>query len=95
MRRPTLLLVVSMLGALPSGEEPTSLPSAPSANVAAANGYVSISAIQGAGHISPFVGQHVTTGGIVTAIAFNGYYVQDPVGDGDAEQPRCSVSIRL
>jgi predicted extracellular nuclease len=44
---------------------------------------VAISGIQGAGHISPFVGQQVTTGGIVTALAFNGYYVQDPVGDGD------------
>ncbi len=83
MRRPALLLVVSMFGALSCGEEPTGPPSAPSANVVEANGYVSISAIQGAGHISPFVGQSVTTGGIVTAIAFNGYYVQDPVGDGD------------
>jgi predicted extracellular nuclease len=39
--------------------------------------------IQGAGHISPFVDQKVTTTGVVTAIAFNGYYIQDPVGDGD------------
>jgi predicted extracellular nuclease len=44
---------------------------------------VSIPEIQGAGHISPFVGQTVTTSGIVTALAFNGYYVQDPLGDGD------------
>ncbi len=39
--------------------------------------------IQGAGHISPFVGVEVTTSGLVTALAFNGYYVQDPVGDGN------------
>ncbi len=39
--------------------------------------------IQGAGHISPFDSDVVTTTGIVTAVAFNGYYVQDPVGDGD------------
>lgn len=39
--------------------------------------------IQGAGHISPFAGQTVTTTGVVTAVAFNGYYVQDPVGDGN------------
>jgi endonuclease/exonuclease/phosphatase family metal-dependent hydrolase len=40
--------------------------------------------IQGAGHISPHVGRLVTTEGIVTAVAADGYYVQDPVGDGDA-----------
>lgn len=39
--------------------------------------------IQGEGHISPFVGQQVTTTGIVTAVAFDGYYVQDPEGDGN------------
>ncbi len=39
--------------------------------------------IQGSGHISPFDGVEVTTEGIVTAVAFNGYYVQDPTGDGD------------
>jgi predicted extracellular nuclease len=45
--------------------------------------FVPIYDIQGAGHISPFVNQTVTTTGVVTAIAFNGYYVQDPAGDGD------------
>ena len=39
--------------------------------------------IQDAGHISPYAGQTVTTTGVVTAVAFNGYYVQDSVGDGD------------
>jgi predicted extracellular nuclease len=39
--------------------------------------------IQGAAHVSPFVGKSVTTEGIVTAVAFDGYYVQDPMGDGD------------
>ncbi len=42
-----------------------------------------IAAIQGAGHISPLVGQSVATEGIVTAVANNGFYLQDPVGDGD------------
>ena len=42
-----------------------------------------ISAIQGEGHVSPLLGVSVTTQGIVTALAFNGYYVQDPVGDGN------------
>lgn len=44
---------------------------------------VTIMEIQGTGHISPLVGQNVTTTGVVTAVAFDGYYVQDPAGDGD------------
>ncbi len=44
---------------------------------------VSIGAIQGSAHTSPFEGVFVETTGVVTAHAFNGYYVQDPVGDGD------------
>jgi uncharacterized protein len=39
--------------------------------------------IQGAGHLSPFVGQSVTTTGIVTAVESNGFYLQDPTGDGN------------
>jgi predicted extracellular nuclease len=46
---------------------------------------LTIMQIQGAGHISPFVGQLVTTTGVVTAVAFDGLYVQDPEGDGDNE----------
>ena len=41
---------------------------------------VSIPEIQGAGHVSPFVGARVVTGGVVTAVAGNGVYVQDPEG---------------
>ncbi len=41
-----------------------------------------VSDIQGTGHISPLVGQEVRITGIVTAIAFNGYYLQG-AGDGD------------
>ena len=44
---------------------------------------LSISAIQGAGHISPFVGGDVIAEGIVTAIEAVGFYMQDPAGDGD------------
>ena len=40
--------------------------------------------IQGAGHVSDYVGQPVLTSGIVTAIDTNGYYLQDPNGDGNA-----------
>ena len=66
-----LLAVVAMLAAL--------LATGP----AAASTTATIPEIQGAGHVSPLAGQSVTTTGVVTAVAFNGYYVQDPVGDGD------------
>jgi predicted extracellular nuclease len=39
--------------------------------------------IQGAAHTSPLLGQHVLTTGIVTQVGPNGYYVQDPNGDGN------------
>ncbi|MEM9227999.1 MAG: endonuclease/exonuclease/phosphatase family protein [Pseudomonadota bacterium] len=39
--------------------------------------------IQGAGHISPLLGELVTTGGVVTAVDNIGFYIQDPTGDGD------------
>jgi predicted extracellular nuclease len=42
-----------------------------------------IGQIQGAGHVSPLVGQTVTTTGVVTALAFNGFYLQDLEGDPD------------
>ena len=39
--------------------------------------------IQGAAHTSPLNGQIVTTEGIVTALSFNGYFIQDAIGDGN------------
>ena len=41
--------------------------------------------IQGAGHVSPYVGQSVSTRGIVTLVDTNnhGFWLQDPTGDGD------------
>ena len=44
---------------------------------------VTIPEIQGASHASPLVGRTVETGGVVTAVDSNGFYLQDPVGDGD------------
>ncbi|MFK7892871.1 MAG: endonuclease/exonuclease/phosphatase family protein [Granulosicoccus sp.] len=41
--------------------------------------------IQGKGHISPYVDETLTTCGVVTAVGFNFYFLQDPSGDGDAE----------
>lgn len=46
-------------------------------------GITPISQIQGASHVSPYNNQLVETCGVVTAVAFNGYYIQDPAGDGD------------
>jgi hypothetical protein len=44
---------------------------------------LTIPAIQGAGHLSPFEAQLVTTRGVVTAVDTNGFFLQDPDGDGD------------
>ena len=44
---------------------------------------VTIMQIQGAAHTSPLLDQTVTTSGIVTAVDSNGFYLQDPTGDGD------------
>ena len=46
---------------------------------------VPIAHIQGRGHISPFRGQQVMTTGIVTAVDTDGFYLQDPAGDGDPD----------
>lgn len=43
-----------------------------------------IAEIQGAGQISPLVGELVQTEGIVTAVDFRGFYVQSAIDDGDA-----------
>ncbi|MCC6454141.1 MAG: hypothetical protein IT328_04310 [Caldilineaceae bacterium] len=42
-----------------------------------------IAVIQGAGPASPFDGQEVATWGLVTGVASDGFYLQDPTGDGD------------
>ena len=44
---------------------------------------LTIMQIQGAGHMSAYVGQDVTTTGIVTQVGPFGYYVQDAQGDGN------------
>jgi VCBS repeat-containing protein len=41
--------------------------------------------IQGEGHMTAYAGQPVTTTGIVTGVVGNGFYLQDPDGDGDAD----------
>lgn len=45
---------------------------------------LSIGEIQGPGHTSPFDGLSVSTAGVVTAVSSNGFYLQDPIGDGDS-----------
>ncbi len=47
------------------------------------SGLITIPQIQGNGATSPRDGQQVTTRGVVTRINSNGYFLQDPVGDGD------------
>jgi len=45
---------------------------------------LTIMEIQGESHWSEFVGQPIVTEGIVTGVAANGFYIQDPDGDGNA-----------
>ena len=55
----------------------------PSAAPLASPSVLRICEIQGAGHTSPHKGEQVSVRGIVTAVARNGFYFQDPTGDGD------------
>ncbi|MEJ5975353.1 SdiA-regulated domain-containing protein [Novosphingobium sp. PS1R-30] len=45
---------------------------------------IAIYEIQGEAHKSTYAGQSVTTTGVVTAVASNGFYLQDKTGDGNA-----------
>lgn len=49
----------------------------------ASAGMHAIPQIQGSGAVSPYAGTMQTTEGVVTLLAPNGFYLQDPVGDGD------------
>ncbi|MBK1715861.1 ExeM/NucH family extracellular endonuclease [Rubrivivax gelatinosus] len=42
-----------------------------------------IDEIQGSGEQSPLLGQTVTTSGVVTKLTNNGFFLQDPAGDGN------------
>ncbi|MBO0867873.1 MAG: lamin tail domain-containing protein [Micromonosporaceae bacterium] len=44
---------------------------------------LAIHEIQGAAHRSPVTGELVSTGGVVTAVASNGFWIQDPAPDAD------------
>ncbi|MDZ4104341.1 MAG: ExeM/NucH family extracellular endonuclease [Hydrogenophaga sp.] len=48
-------------------------------------GVVTIPEIQGSGSLSPRLGERVTTLGVVTKLLNNGFFMQDPVGDGNAD----------
>lgn len=60
-----------------------SLAAGRAATAQVAPGAVPISRIQGAAHLSPMIGRVVVTNGVVTAVTAVGFYLQDPVGDGD------------
>jgi hypothetical protein len=53
---------------------------------------LTIPEIQGVGHLSPVAGFDVKTEGVVTAVAFDSFFVQDPDGDGD---PATSDGMRV
>ncbi len=56
----------------------------PNVNVTVGDaGIIRIYDIQGASHISPALGLNLTSQGVVTALESNGFYMQDPTGDGN------------
>ncbi|MEF7614480.1 ExeM/NucH family extracellular endonuclease [Aquincola sp. MAHUQ-54] len=57
-----------------------------------AEGLVAIPALQGRGATSPWAGQRVATQGTVTLVTGDGFFLQDPAGDGD---PLTSDGIRV
>src|SRR5262245_29907654 len=75
-RRPIIVLVLALLSSLPA------------ATVAA----IPIRDIQGNGPTSPLVGNIVTTRGLVTGVASNGFYIQEPDFSVDAD-PATSEGI--
>jgi len=75
-RKTSILMVAALLAAVVSV--------VPIQTAGASSDVIPIYEIQGAGHVSPFVGAgDVTTQGVVTAIGFRSFWVQDPTGDGD------------
>lgn len=68
---------------------PVLLPTSVTAQSASAD-LTPIAVIQGTGPASSFGEQEVTTWGLVTGVTDDGFYLQDPVGDGD---PKTSDGI--
>ena len=56
-----------------------------SLTVASPTPTTTIHAIQGSGSSSPYAGQSVTTTGVVTGVAFNGFFLQTPDGQDDGD----------
>ncbi|MBL29284.1 MAG: hypothetical protein CMM50_17270 [Rhodospirillaceae bacterium] len=69
---------ISGAGNASPGTEPGTTPPPPPPAATART----IMEIQGSGHTSDFVGDDVVTTGIVTALDSDGFYIQDPLGDG-------------
>ena len=76
-----VLLAAALLGC--SGAVVSGPGAAPADGVPANDGDTPVFAIQGRGAASPLVNRNVTTRGVVTRVNNNGYFLQDPAGDGD------------
>jgi len=50
------------------------------------DGITAIAAIQGSGMLSPLMGEHVTARGVVTAVRQDGFFLQAPDSERDADQ---------
>jgi len=68
---------------LPSHRLAALLPLGVVLGMASASLAESIPEIQGRSHVSPLLGQSLTTEGVVTAVDQQGFFMQDPIGDQD------------
>jgi len=77
------------IGAFTLGEDDTPGTANPIAPPAAPPGPPAVTAriyeVQGAAHVSPLLGEDHVVPGIVTGVAGNGLWMQDPDGDGDTD----------
>jgi predicted extracellular nuclease len=78
------LLPIALLLACSDESDTITLPGQPSDVEIQAEEETPIFVIQARTHVSPKLGVRLITTGVVTAVAVNGFYLQDALGDGDA-----------
>jgi predicted extracellular nuclease len=85
MLRVLLPFAIVLAGACSNESDTVTRSQEPSPNdLEAAAGDTPIYEIQGRSHLSPKAGERLSTTGVVTARRHNGFFFQDPAGDGDA-----------
>jgi hypothetical protein len=79
----TLFVLTVLLSSLLSSFYPITIATQNNASDLTPIAAIPIAEIQGVGPASLLDEQHVTTWGLVTGVTRDGFYLQDPIGDGD------------